>query len=100
MRYYQEIMVQTLSSLSIDHPPVTNPSFNHSSDFSQATEDFTASYNAVKSLAKQIPYFNRSDEENVELLLEKLESLAQIHGSSSNVVLTATSSKLAKTARK
>ncbi|KMQ85523.1 hypothetical protein RF55_15869 [Lasius niger] len=67
----------------------------------QVPENFSVvSSNATKFLSSQIPQFGGTEEDNVEIWLEKLESVAEIHGMSHAVMLSAAISKLVKTARR
>ncbi|XP_067212248.1 uncharacterized protein [Linepithema humile] len=54
---------------------------------------------AVTLLASQIPYFSGSEDDNVDLWLQKVERVARIHGVADEVILLAVSSKLTKLAR-
>lgn len=63
------------------------------------SENFSmTSTNHAKYLSFQIPQFSKSAEDNVELWLEKPESIVEIHGFSYGVMLSAAISKLTKTA--
>jgi len=68
---------------------------------SQISENFSSisSYD-VKFLSSQIPQFSGSEEDDIDLWLEKLESVAEIHNFSDRVKLSAATSRLTKTARR
>ncbi|CAL1672453.1 unnamed protein product [Lasius platythorax] len=55
---------------------------------------------AVKLLASQIPEFDGAEDESVELWLQKIERIAQIHGVSEEVTFLAAAGKLTKSARR
>ncbi|KMQ86352.1 retrovirus-like pol polyprotein, partial [Lasius niger] len=55
---------------------------------------------AVKLLASQIPEFDGAEDESVELWLQKIERIAQIHGVSEEVTFLAATGKLTKSARR
>lgn len=74
---------------------------HHSSNYSQVPESFSiASCNTAKYLSSQIPQFSGTEEDNVELWIEKLESVARLHGCSHDIMLAAATSRLTKTARR
>ncbi|CAL1671695.1 unnamed protein product [Lasius platythorax] len=58
------------------------------------------SSSASKFLSSQIPQFRNTDKEDVEIWIEKLESVARLHGFSQEVMLSAAFSRLVKTARR
>lgn len=58
------------------------------------------SSNAVKFLSSQIPYFNGTEDDDVELWIEKIETVAELHSLSSVIMLMAVTSKLPKTVRR
>ncbi|KMQ81629.1 hypothetical protein RF55_25708, partial [Lasius niger] len=68
---------------------------------SRAPDTFQASAGqSVKFLSSLIPAFGATDEEDVELWLEKIESVADIHSLPHVVMLSAATAKLTKTARR
>lgn len=56
--------------------------------------------NAAKFLESRIPQFGGTEEENVELWLEKIEGIAQAHALPSIAMMSAAVAKLMKDARK
>lgn len=58
------------------------------------------SMQAVSLLSTQLPGFKGSEDEDVELWLQKVEDIAAIHGVSPEIALLAASAKLSDTARK
>jgi len=69
-------------------------------NLSQVPKNFSSvSSNDVKFLSSQIPQFSGSKEDNVNLWLEKLESVAEIHNFSNRVKLSPATSRLTKTTR-
>lgn len=56
--------------------------------------------NATKFLSSQTPQFGGTEEENVEIWIEKIESVAKIHGFSQGVLLSVAVTRLVKTARR
>lgn len=55
---------------------------------------------ATKYLSSQIPQFGGTEEDNVELWIEKLESVTRLHGCTHSTMLAAATSRLTKTARR
>ncbi|KMQ87574.1 retrotransposon gag protein [Lasius niger] len=55
---------------------------------------------AVKFLASQIPTFGATEDDDIELWIEKIESVAQIHNLSPVVMLSAAAVKLTKATRR
>lgn len=55
---------------------------------------------AVKLLSSQIPEFSGSEDDNVELWIQKIERVSQIHGVSHEVTFLAATGKLTKSARR
>lgn len=109
----QEMMRQMLSALSINtvathtqkqnkvHPIATQEQDHNITNHTQVSESFsTFSSNASKFLSSQIPQFGGTEEENVEIWIEKIESVATIHGFPQGVMLSATFSRLTKSARR
>lgn len=106
----QELLNQLLATLSIgptaarsqkqdNTHPVAAFQQNHNS--SQVSESFsTFSNNASKFLSSQIPQFGRTEEENIEIWIEKVEIVASIHGFPQGVILSAAFSRLTKSARR
>ncbi|XP_011858461.1 PREDICTED: uncharacterized protein K02A2.6-like [Vollenhovia emeryi] len=67
----------------------------------QSTENpSVASMNASRFLVSQIPQFGGTEDEDVELWIEKIERTALIHGLPSGAMLSAASIKLTKAARR
>src|SRR5580765_8061172 len=58
------------------------------------------SSSASKFLSSQILQFGGMDKEDVEIWIEKLESVARLHGFSQGVMLSAVFSRLVKTTRR
>lgn len=113
MRHQQLLLQQVLASLPINQglmaktsQPAASPSLASPQDQPQLreymrAESFTTpAGNSVKFLSSQIPTFGATEEEDVELWLEKIESGAEIHKLSSVVMLSAAASKLAKSTRR
>lgn len=71
-----------------------------SSQFRNPEISSASTGHAVKFLTSQIPSFGGLEDDDVELWIEKIESVAEIHGLSHVVVLSAATSKLTKTARR
>ncbi|XP_011878157.1 PREDICTED: uncharacterized protein LOC105567696, partial [Vollenhovia emeryi] len=59
-----------------------------------------ASMNASRFLVSQIPQFGGTEDEDVELWIEKIEKIALIHGLPPGAMLSAASLKLTKAARR
>jgi len=55
---------------------------------------------AINLLSSQIPEFKGSEDEDVQLWIQKVEKVSRIHEVSANVTLLAASSKLGKSARR
>lgn len=55
---------------------------------------------AVTLLAPQIPEFTGTEEDNVQIWVQRVTKVAQIHGAPDDVTFLAASSKLTKTARR
>jgi len=83
------------------HSSSSFPQQSQSLNPSQISENFSSiSSHNVKILSSQIPQFSRSEEDDVDLWLEKLESVAEIHNFSDRVKLSAATSRLTKTVRR
>ncbi|XP_025268228.1 uncharacterized protein LOC105254772 [Camponotus floridanus] len=113
MKQQQQLFQQMLAALSVNQgqmsqpsQPVVTPSFASTQDRPylrdvMGAEGSTApAGNSVKFLSSQIPTFGASEEEDVELWIEKIESVAEIHRLSSVVMLSAAAVKLTKSARR
>lgn len=72
-----------------------NVNHNHIPDTTIAATD-----QAVKFLSTALPTFGGTEEENVSLWLEKIETIASNHNLSSLVKLSAATAKLTKIARR
>lgn len=82
----------TIQTASVSHPQTAA---------TQVSDHFTmTSSNAAKFLSSQVPTFTGTEEDNIETWLEKLESLAEWHNYPQNVLLSAATSRLTKTARR
>lgn len=82
-------------------PSIAQEDRNNSSHSIKTVENFTTlSTNATKFLSLQIPNFGGTDQENVELWIEKIESIAEVHGLPPVAMLSAATFKLNKVARK
>lgn len=80
--------------------PQQERGFNTTST-SQVSETFLiVSGNATKFLSSQIPQFGGIEGDNVEIWLEKLESVAEVHNMPQPVIFSAAISRLTKTARR
>jgi len=55
---------------------------------------------AIKLLAGQIPGYNGSKEDDMDIWIEQVEMISHIHGVSSSVTLLTASSRLTKAARR
>jgi len=55
---------------------------------------------AVKFLSTQIPQFSGSEEDDVDILLKKIENVADLHNLATSVRLTAATSRLSGNARR
>lgn len=100
----QDILMQLVSALIVDRGRQ-----DHSGDVaiaggqnvSQSPErNYSSLAQAVKFLSSLIPQFGGSEEENIDLWLEKIESIAELHDLSEKTRLSAASSNLIKSARK
>lgn len=101
-------MQQLFSSLVFNNG--IQPQLNSLSGVSQAQCSFPKINNfeqssipashSVKFLASQIPLFSGTEDEDIELWLEKLENVARIHNLSSAVLLSAATTKLDLSARR
>ncbi|XP_011859423.1 PREDICTED: uncharacterized protein LOC105556919 [Vollenhovia emeryi] len=104
----QEMLNKMLSAFNLDAmndrrpaSPTVQPVVHNSRVSPQPTESFsTSSTNAARFLAAQIPQFGRSEEENVELRVEKIESIAEAHILPPVARLSAATIKLTKAARR
>lgn len=101
----QEMINQLITALTINQRPPQVQSQHFSAETTSRDTDpqerFSAmAGNAVKFLSSQIPHFNGTEDENIKLWVEKIESVAQLHNLSSVVMLSAAAYKLSKTARK
>lgn len=52
---------------------------------------------SVKFLSSQIPFFSDSDDDDIELWIEKIENVSHIHGLSPAVMMSAAANNLTKT---
>lgn len=89
----KEMLSEMMSALSVSNvasrhpiyedqlpPPLQEQNYNTAST-SQVPETFSLfSSNAAKFFSSQIPQFGETEDENVELWVEKLERVARIHG--------------------
>lgn len=80
------------------HPTGLNPASQEA--VAQPILLTAASSNAVSSLASQIPVFGGTEQENVNLWIQRINQVALIHNATDKVVLLAASTKLTKDARK
>lgn len=118
MQKQQEMFNQLIMTLSVGHRPVQAAAScdvdrdefqerTHLLNVSAGQHDlncqdrFSASTgNAIKFLSSQIPSFSGTEDEDIDIWIEKIETVAELHGLSSVVMLSAATSKLSKTARK
>ncbi|CAL1671984.1 unnamed protein product [Lasius platythorax] len=118
MQKQQEMFNQLVMALSVGHRPVQDattrdldpnefedrPHLHHVSacqhDLNRQDRFSASTGNAVKFLSSQIPFFSGTEDENIDIWIEKIETVAELHGLSSVVMLTAATSKLSKTARR
>ncbi|KMQ89733.1 hypothetical protein RF55_10607 [Lasius niger] len=112
MQQQQQLMQQLMSPLVISNSAniagqnsaqatLPQPQEHRLLSGSRAPDTFQASAGqSVKFLSSLIPAFGATDEEDVELWLEKIESVADIHSLPHVVMLSAATAKLTKTARR
>lgn len=92
------ITTQTLRQASF-LPGTLQELDQQSTSFTQVPEHFSmATSNAPKYLSSQIPHFGDTEEEDVEIWLDKLESVAEIYNFPHSVMLAA--AKLTKSAHR
>lgn len=100
----QEMMNQLLMTLTINQMPPQNQSQHSTMSPPINTgiqERFSPSpSNPFQFLSSQILHFSGTEDEDVELWIEKIETVADLHSLSPVVKLTAAASKLSKTTRR
>lgn len=105
MQRQQDMMNQLMMTLilkqgpTLKHPQNAAP-ISPSREIDGQERFSTATDNAVKFFCNQIPLFGGTEEENVNLWIEKIECISNLHGLSQVVKLSAATSKLSKMAHK
>lgn len=107
MCHQQLMLQQILSNSNVMHSRVSDPtgvsSFAHSASLNVAPRTALSSIStvqAVKLLASQLPAFGGTEDEDVEIWIQKVESVSEIHAVADEVSLLAATSKLIKSARR
>ncbi|KYN18146.1 hypothetical protein ALC57_09547, partial [Trachymyrmex cornetzi] len=106
LRQQSDFMQQVTNLVSATRISNINPQIVSSSDSSGAAvlnqRPVLASVpvaQAVNLLASQLPSFSGSEDENIDIWIEKVERVSRIHDVSDQVTLLAASSKLIKSAK-
>ncbi|CAL1672638.1 unnamed protein product [Lasius platythorax] len=112
MLQQQKMMQQLFESLNINRNPPQDRVRSREEAFLSSAQDqhsvnntrfaesaSSSSGHSVKFLMSQIPTFGGTEDKDVELWMEKIESVAEIHNLSHVVMLSAATSKLNKMAR-
>ncbi|KYQ59431.1 hypothetical protein ALC60_01547 [Trachymyrmex zeteki] len=106
MKQQSDLMQQVTNLIAATRISNTNPQIVSSSDSSGAAilnqRPVLASVpvaQAVNLLASQLPSFSGSEDENIDIWIEKVERVSRIHDVSDQVTLLAASSKLNKSAK-
>lgn len=103
MQRQQEMVNQLLMTLTLNQRPAhTQSQFISSAPRdTDIKERFSAAIgNAVKFLCTHISYFGGTEDDSVDLWIEKVESVADLHNLSPATKLAAATTKLTKIARK
>lgn len=105
MFQHQTLMQQMFSALSINRgdPQFSTFAQENARQETSSHRPFTSTVSpaqAIKILTSQLPEFGGTDDEDVELWLQKVINVADIHKVSQDVTLLAATSKLVKTARR
>ena len=112
-RLQHEMMLQLISTLSnnpglrlitpsqADPQPASQPQQSPQTRQRRLEEESpAATAQSTKFLASQIPVFGALEDEDVELWVEKIESVANMHNLSQVVMFSAATTRLVKTARR
>lgn len=113
MRQQQQLLQQVVSSLAEGQGVAVHQARHVAAPSSSSIQDrppfstsagaecsIASTGNAVKFLSSQIPTYGATEEEDIELWIEKIESVAEIHHLSAVVMLSAAAAKLTKAARR
>ncbi|EZA47253.1 hypothetical protein X777_16556 [Ooceraea biroi] len=98
-------MLRVIAQNQAGPVPTANAATGNQSPRSQGSTRHTSiaaapPSHAVTMLASQIPEYGGSEEENVQLWIQRVEQVARIHRAPDDIVFLAASTKLVKTARR